>query len=482
MGQLDGRTVRDLRPIRVNEHMTMSELQALFRQAPLGHGYARALNPSLGFVPCVPCGKDVLPELYRCLSTDDCESSSLIARQAKHALIQYFQGSVGQKEAATRAASVQAACKGWKVFREFTDASWLLMSRFVDRAGGMLTAGYLRVMTGVGVATGASAEEIKADSADFCGHCFNVGRVKVPGMDKSVAFLLEGTSAMYSIRVTESSPRVTVKMMDAETGESTGTKTLDMPAFLSALASTVMCLCAVMNKPNGGRPPDWGWPLDVDVTGWLGKTAVAPTLDSAPSTTLSFYHRIMYMGWPCTMQGQGCMPVEEGGQDGIAAGCHPFKLSDQGLRGVNAGLPADGVRSMTEIMEEAVSPQAPVELVQRIANLWLPCRPLETINTEARRETGCKYHRVVCMESPCAPEYLAIIHEARRRLVEEANRINDARPDSDGCRLYSLLEGVDDLLCIDVKDATIPMMTIVDSIKKAQENIGWPRAQPATKK
>lgn len=493
MGQLDGRTVRDMRPIKVTEKMSMGELQALFRQPPLGNGAVRPLNPSLEFSPCVQCADGVLPDLYRSISTDDCESSSLNARQAKHAIIQFFESSLGARvtgqqslnapeDTAMRAAELKRLCEGWKVFGVFTDNSWSLMSRFVDRLGSMLSSRQLRVMTGVGLATSASAEEIKSAQADFCGHCFNVGWLKTPRMTKSVQFLLEGTSAMHSLHVDESSPRVTVRLMDAETEQSMGTKTMDMSSFLSALSSTVMSLSAVMNKPNGGRPADWGWPMDLEITGWLGKTVVAPTLDSAASTPLSFYHRIMYMGWPCTQQGQGCMPVEEGEKDGITAGCHPFKLADQGIRGVDAALPESCVRCMAEVMEEAVPPQAPVELVQKIANLWMRCRPLEEINNEAKREPGVKYHRVVCMESPCAPEYLAIIHEARRRLAEEANRINDARADGDGCRLYSLLEGVDDLLCIDVPDRTINMMTIVDSIKQARRNIGWPVVEATKKK
>jgi hypothetical protein len=487
MGQLDGRTIRDNRPIMVTENMSMDELKALFRQAPLGRGAVRPLNPSLEFNPCVPCAEGVLPDLYRSISTDDCESSSLDARQAKHALIQFFEQSLrsrGQssEDTAARVAELKRVCEGWKVFKGFTDGSWSLMSRFVDRLGSMLSARHLRVMTGVGLATGASAEEIKAEQAEFCGHCFNVGWLKTPSMSKSVQFLLEGTSAMQSLHVTDSSPRVTVRLMDAETEQSLGTKTMDMPSFLSALSSTVMSLSAVMNKPNGGRPPDWGWPMDLQITGWLGKTVVAPTLDSADSTPLSFYHRIMYMGWPCTEAGQGCMPVEEGQTDGIMAGCHPYKLADQAIRGVDAALSDSCVRCMAEVMEEAVPPQAPLELVQKIGNLWMKCRPLEQINTEAKREAGVKYHRVVCMESPCAPEYLAIIHEARRRLAVEANRINDTRADSDGCRLYSLLEGVDDLLCIDVPDKTIAMMTIVDSIKQARKNINWPMVEPVKKK
>lgn len=456
----------------------MAELMDLFEQPPLPPGSIRPLVPGTSFTPCVPCGEGVLPELYLCLCDDDCESSSLLARLAKLSLLG-FTAEIAQLNGNPRVLAVKRACADWQVFKNFTDVSWGLMSRFVDRAGLMLKEKHLRIMTGTGLATNASAAEEESNRAQYCGHCFNVGYVKTPGMAQAVPFLLEGTAAMFAIPVDEQTPRVTVTMIDSESGERTGeTKVMDMPSFLSALAGTVMLLTSVINRPNGGVAADVGWPLSVEVRGWLGKTNVTPALSSAKGTHLAFYNRIMYMGWPCTSDGHGCMPVQEHPVDGIMAGCHPFDLTNLDLRAVDATLPPDAVRLMTDIMEEAVPPQAPPEIVRELANRWIKCRPLEVVNREAGlvREFGVKYHRVVCMESPCAPEYLSIIHEAKRRLADEANRINDAREDSDGIRLYSLLEGLDDLLCIDVRDQEIKKLTIVDSIRQAMTNIAWPRA------
>lgn len=476
LGQVDGRTIRDIGRIPVNSRMTIAELAGLFKQPALPPGSIRPLIPGSSFTACSSCADGVLPELYLNICTDDCESSSLAARLGKLAILGFVQSNAGIGDAA-RVRAVKAACGDWRVFRRFTDVSWGLMSRFVDRLGGMLVGKRLRVMTGVGLATNSSAAEEASDRAEYCGHCFNVGYVQTPEMKHAVPFLLEGTAAMYSLHVDEHTPRVTVCMKDAKTGQSTGeTKVMDMPSFLSALSGSVMLLCTVINAPNGGIEAAIGWPLPVQVRGWLAKTNVTPALTSSPDTHLSFYNRIMYMGWPCTTDGLGCMPVQEEAQGKIAAGCHPYDLTKLALRAVDATLPADALALMTEVMEEAVPPQAPAEVVREIANRWIECRPLEVVNREAGlvREAGVRYHRVVCMESPCAPEYLSIVHEARRRLADEANRINDAREDSDGIRLYSLLEGVDDLLCLDVKDQTIPKLTIVDSIKQAMTNLAWP--------
>ena len=354
------------------------------------------------------------------------------------------------------------------------------MLRLLDRGNTMLKAGYLKIMTGVGLASNASAAEELSDKAHYCGHCFNVGSIKTPGMTKATPFLLEGTTAMYSLHVNESTPRVTVTLTTEADSDSchtveSETKILDMPSFLSALAGTLVVLFGVLNKPNGAGGQKAGMKLPVEVKGWLGKTVVTPSLDSAPSTHLQFYHRIMYMGWPCTTSGQGCMPVQESRSEGIVAGCHPYELTNLDIRGVDAALDPAGQQLMSEIMEEAVQPQVSPEIVRKIASLWIPCRPLERVNTEATREPGVTYHRVVCMESPCAPEYLSIIHEIRSRIVKEANRINGERKDSDGIILYALLEGLDSLVCADVRDKDIRKLTVVDSVKQALLSLKCPK-------
>jgi hypothetical protein len=477
MGQVDGRTIRDIGKIRVHSRMTIAELMGLFEQKPLPPGSVRPLVAGSSFTPCEQLSEGVLPELYLSLCTDDCESSSLAARMAKLAVLA-FSTSHADKQPEARVQALQEACQGWRVFQRFTPVSWRLMGRFVDRLGGMLVNKHLRIMTGVGLATNASAAEEETDRAEYCGHCFNVGYIQTPSMSYATPFLLEGTAAMYSLHVDDSTPRVTVNLVDASTDKRTGeTKVLDMPSFLSALSGTVMLLSTVINAPNGGVGDKLGWPLPVQVRGWLAKTNVTPALSSTPGTHLAFYNRIMYMGWPCTVGGQGCMPVQETEGKKINAGCHPYDLTKLDLRGVDATLPGDALGLMTDIMEEAVPPQARADVVKEIANRWIECRPLEVINREADlvRKPGVRYHRVVCMESPCAPEYLSIVHEAKRRFADETNRINDALPDSDGIRLYSLLEGVDDLLCVDVEDRTISKLTVVESMKQAMTNLAWPR-------
>ena len=467
--------------------MPMTELAALFKQdlsqEDLDALKREPLNPATGFSACeLPRSEGVLPELYLHLATDDCESSTHMGRVAKHTCLAFFDElnstglSAGEQD--SRWQKVRGSCKGWLVFNRFTETSWKLMTRLFMRGCGMLKSGYLKIWSTVGLATNASAAEELSEKASFCGHCFNVGCINTPR--GKIPFLLEGTAAMYSLTVNSDSPRVTVCKEKADPDCETESKELTMPEFLSALSGTLLSMSMIINCPNGGLRQGGGWPLDVQVTGFLGKTTVSAALDSSPDTHLDFYHRIMYTGWPCTEGGQGCMPVEDNGSGGIVAGCHPFALVDPGIRGVDANIGSEAAGLMKAIMEEAVPPQVPHDVLQKMANLWIPCRPFEEVNKTASsmRKPGVAYNRVVAMESPCAPEYLAIIHEAKSRWVRETNTINAARKDSDGIMLFSMLEGLSDLVCADVPNRNICKLTVVESAKQALINVGWPAKQP----
>jgi hypothetical protein len=475
-----GRTIRDLRPIKVSESMTMDQLKGLFKQAGIDHSAYRSLNPDIAFVPRKPSDPDVLPELCLGVADDDCESSALFAMQCKAAFVRLYvtlnsaQMNSGQLAAGSPGQALKTLCAGWKAFRKFTDASWDLMTRIVNRGGAMLHAGHLKTMTAVGLATNASAADVQANKADYCGHCFNLSYIKTPSMAVPKVGLLEGTAPMYMIRSHGKAPTATVRLFQGDKSE---VKTIAHEDLLDKLGGTILGLTQVINKPNGGTQESRGWPLDVKVRGWLAKTMVMSALDSDPDVPLTFYNRVIFAGWPCTSDGQGCMPVTEAGKT-VTAGCHPYQLNNMDVRGVSAALHPETVRRMADIMEEATPPMARESMLRDLANLWIPCRPLEHVNTEAVREPGVTYHRISTMESPCAPEYLSIVFEAKRRIAEETNRINGAKPNSDKIRLYAQLEGLSAVLCADVPYEDIAELTVVDSMKQALSNIGWPSYKP----
>jgi hypothetical protein len=482
--QLDGRTIREIGKIGVTKSMTMQQLMALFKQPPLPPGSVKSLNPEISFVQHVPCKEGALPDQYLGLLFDDCESSARLARLMKHLSLHLYQNlnerqtlvqaMGGDGVQSSRADDLQKLCEGWRIFKNFTGTSWELMVRILDRGNTMLEAGHLKIMTGVGLASNASAQEEASGNASYCGHCFNVGILQTPTMPQPVPFLLEGTSSVYQIPVHSTSPMVGVHIYNNESCTGEGMfKKLSMVDFLTCLSGELLMLTQVINKPNGGISRKGGWPLDVEISGWLAKTMVAASLDSDPSTHLAFYNRLMFLGMPCTDDGQGCMPIEENAE-GQVAGVHPFSLSNLNVRGLDAGVSPEDKRLLAELMEETTPPLAPKGVIQKLAQNWIPCRPLEQVNTDISKKANVKYYRVVAMESPCAPEYLSIIHEAKRRFAEETNRINEARKDSDGIKLTALIEGLSSIICADVPYEDISVVTVFHSARSAMGIIGWP--------
>lgn len=457
--------------------MSMKDLAGLFRQEPMDRKSFRSLHPSLSFVPKVPVSSGALPELLLHPHTDDCESSALFAQLLKKTSLVMFAEMEKESDMRAKGNRLRAMCDGWHVFRNFTETSWTLMASVMDRGCRMLQSKELVIVTGVGLATNASAEQVNSGSevVEYCGHCFNVSRIQTASMPQAKFGLLEGTAPMFMVSVGPKSPTATVSITQMVDGQlCTNTKQVKMPAFLSLLGSTVLRTTQVINSPKGGDARGLqGWPLDVKVTGWRSRTMVTTALDSDKSADLEFYNRIMFFGWPCKEDGQGCMPIDE--RKCVVAGCHPFQLNDMGARAVSAGLPSsEAVRLMRDVMEETTPPMAPTSILRDLASKWLPCRPFEAINVDAVREPGVKYHRICTMESPCAPEYLSILFEIKRRIADETNRLNAAAPGSDGIRAYALLEGLSAILALDVPDRTISQLTVVRSLKQAMKNLGCP--------
>lgn len=364
---------------------------------------------------------------------------------------------------------LQEVCKGWPIFKDFTDESWEIMADYLDRGNMMLANGGLKSMVAVGLASNASASDTDKNAiVSYCGHCFNVSYIKTSAMECAKIGLLEGTAPLYSITVNKTSPKAVIHQVNGSV------HVMDRPKFLTCLGANILKLTQVINSPNGGGDagPKSGWPLDLPITGWLSHSQVMCSLDSDASSELSFYNRIMHIGWPCTDQGQGCLPVTERGK--ITAGCHPFELTNVNIRGIDAGFSPDEVSDMRAVMEEATPPMAQESVLRELASMWIPCRPLESVNTETKRASKLEYHRVSTMESPCAPEYLSIIFEAKRRVAKETNKINDAKADSDGIRLYAYLEGLSAVLSADVPYKDISKLTVIESLKTALSNIKYP--------
>lgn len=482
---MNGRVIRKLRPIKVSRSMTMQQLVSLFEQPPMDRSSFRCLNPDIACVPRVPVDAGVLPELVLGVAFDDCESSTLTAMLMKktslhmHDTLDRLQnntqmGIPAQQQPETRGQILRRISEdGWPVFKFFTAESWELMAQVMDAGNNMLKAGHMRSMTAVGLSTNASAADVQNRSAHFGGHCFALSYIRTPSMPRAHVGLLEGTAPTIMLRASEKDPGTPVPIFRDKQTEPT-IQQVKRTQLLDLLGGALLRLTRILNCPNGGhKEMVGGLPNGLKLRGWLSKTMVVSSLDSDLSQPLEFYHRVMYVGWPLKNQSLGCMPVEESSSGHCLAGCHPYLLVCDEVRGVDAAFPEVAWQRMQDLMEEATPPMAPHSMLRDLMSMYLPCRPLEEVNTEVGRKPGVRYHRVCAMESPCAPEYLSIMFEIKRRIAEKTNELNSKDPNSDGIRLAAMLEGLSVILCADVPDEDLPRLTVVDNMKRALVELGF---------
>ena len=487
-----GRTVRGLAPLNLPAKCTIDEIHAMMEQLPRNmcvggavgtrHEHLMRCCASLSEVaPVLPyytdCGRHILG--------DDCESSAYLAAKCRDTALTIPKD----------AKELQGILTRWPLFRQFTPKCFTQFSLFCNRGVGMLERGELKVATGVGLASGASATQVKDESAQFNGHCFNIGCVSSIAQDGTAeaphCFLLEGTAFMRQIRDTEDSPEVTVHMyhLPGQPDAPEITK-MRMPAYLTLLSRSVASLTQIINAPNGGQLKGGGWPVTgPGITGWIGNQMTLNSLDS--TTYLDFYNRVMYMGSVCTGEGGGCMPVQgpvaqvgasvepTATPERLFTGCHPYSLNDCMLRGISPALAPDKVKLMGEIMDEASPPLVEHSVFERLAGYWGECTPLCDMNVKSSmmREPGVEYVRVSCTETPGIPELVPLICRAKSIVFKLANEINAKNPLSDGVIFnwdeQEMRYGTGCHCCMDVPQRHMTS-TAVNSLRQALFRLNWP--------
>lgn len=366
----------------------------------------------------------------------------------------------------------------WPLFKSWTDSDMELMARYMHRGIGLLGSGRLQFCTAAGIAKSAALGGEQA-AARYNGHCHNIGLLKREG-GEPMPFLLEGTAPMYQILLTDATPTMTVKVRTDTTYEP---RVVDMGRFLSMLGQTFSALTQVIDSPNGGKAQGGGWPLPEPLTGWISSTMVLPALQSNQKFELNFYNRVMYAGLVCTPQGAGCMPVEEH-LDGIVervAGCHPYQLGDLELRGVSACVTEEERQLLRRVMNEAHPPTVPESQLLQLAENWVACGPLSEMNAHARsmQKQGVQYLFASFMETPCCADYVPVIYEAKRALIERMNQINLAREDSDGIygEVVMLGTGVHGKLFVPQRagaEGNTTHLTVVQSLLQSMKEVEWP--------
>ncbi len=479
--------MRDLAPIAVPNKCTLKELRDVMEAALTAPGG----------------GRTAYTHVNRGLLRDDCESSAQLAVLARLSLmeggLQLQQQKPGGGSPEAVGTQLRGMLAGWGVFNQWTPKCYALMAQILQRGAGMLHSGQLKITTGVGLATGASASDVEKHTATFNGHCFNIGCVSAGGGGGGSTtaagplhfFLLEGTTATRFLRATAITPKILVQIYDPDL-RGYVSEVMDFHEFCNALGQCVNELTRVISNPHGemGQYPGGGWPIaGPPVEGWLGSTMVMNSLDSDRDTYLRFYHRIMYMGWQTTADAAGCMPVEGrlggrvgagGGQPTFVTGCHPYDLNNTKLQAINALVPNDKRDKMRAIMDEAHPPLASEAILRRVADFWAPCSAFVDVNAKERflprdPAVGNNYVRVACMESPAIPELVPLVCRAKHAAFRLADKINSERTDSDGIRFISEDRpegtGFHGFLRVPCKSFA---PTAIDSLRKALEQLAWP--------
>lgn len=481
---MQGRTTRRLYPIKVKPGTPLRDLLGMFKQAPVA---AQPLSAPSQTISGQSQEWGHLTELYTNILMDDCESSALLAKLAKKTVLSMMeQMGRGGVQAALGAGMnpfggyLKKACEGWPIFNQYTDKSWSLMADIVERGGRMLAAKHLQIMSSIGLASTASAGEGGAvDASDLNGHCFNIGLLQTPSMDKPEVMILEGTAETIFMDTTNESPQMQVKLMTECTDPSNSNyieRSFQFPTFLTLFGGTVEHMLRIMDTPNGGMyDMQSGWPHAQPVTGWVGKTMVMNGLKSERAYPLQFYNRVIYTGWACTSLGRGCMPVQEAVQGGIVTGCHPYDLHNLSLRGVSADVTPEELSTIAEVVEETTPPMVDTATFKTLSSYWVPGQPLESINvrSQAERKEGVEYVRIAVMETPGVPEFIPLMLEAKGQAVTRANEINGKRADSDGIvgRVSAGGTCVKVLIDVPVQNS---VLTYIDSLKQALHELDWP--------
>lgn len=460
--------------------------------------------PYLTHESLIECGAPSRPPQFHLTSmllsmlADDCESSTELAVLARNTLRDFAYDSPvvsgrlgGGPGPGVGSMALYETLSSWPLFQSFTPNCYRLMSQICMRGAEMLKSGTLQICTTVGMATNASAGEEEQGNAEYCGHCFNVGRVFTQATgtghqnDGVYCFLLEGTAPMDEFHVPSLTHalKVPVKVW-REPGQGNGfdVKSVLFHEYLALLSRSVACLTQIINSPNGGHSVGGGIPPTSGMTlhGWLAGHTFSPSLHSDPAVRMGFYHRVMCTGLSNSSDVKGSVPVEQA-KDApkYIAGCHPYSLSNLDLRGLDVAVSSDTLQLTTAIMNEAHPPLVDHAVFKRLSDLWAPCASLASVNAHHpnRRLTGTPYVRVACMETPAIPEFVEPICRIKALVCDLTNRINLSRKDSDGACIQCRREGTGCHVFIDVpvKEGA---PTIIHSLRSALKHLDYPGYVP----
>ena len=404
----------------------------------------------------------------RSLLLDDCETSAmggeLAASTVKKGNMTVFEEEL----------------RGDPLFKNWTSECFKQCQKFYTRLQDYLRRRQIDVCLMVGLAGGASAGEINEgkpetesniDAAkNLNGHCFGVLRHVNPATNKLYVRLLEGTTR---IRIHTPAPDViyTCKKMDSE-------KPLKLPLdkfqilLCQSLSGALALTKSVVRDTEKSAAPHV-------VPGLTRESVVLPCLHSlGANSDIPFYKWCVYTGLSCDT-GVGSLLLDDTeGSSILSTGCRPYQMASPKLQAVSAELPSEMSALGEQILDEVWPPIASKATFRSVMQQWEMLTPLSEVNanlSDKRIHKDTTYSTVACMESPNDPGCVEPMHRLNCLVINEANRLNLALPDSDGIfvTVDRIGTGISKTLHIPHRSATL---TYMRSLRQVQFKLGWPGA------
>lgn len=457
------------------------------------------------------------PEQLTALGIDDCETSGMAGKLAANTVRDRDMGPEAfRRELGLEAGNPQIGARGDKpdtppkfsIFKAWTSQDINKTSAFFTRIQRMFKQGSLNISLVVGLAGGAAANtsttnetgraakggKLVDDMENLGGHCFAVLR-HVGADGKVFVRLLEGTSCVKFIPEAPAGPKYGISMGNASAkgrkDAAVVKQALPLSQFLTLLSSSVSEETRVVNRViGGGVGPDAagaGVQAGQPMAGFIRPTIAMRCLHSLDASSregseIAFYKWCLYTGLAGDPGDVGTLPLDSIEYSKcLGAGCRPASLATDGLQGFGIDVARPEFEVPRAVLNEVWPPIATPEQFRAVLGLWAPLPSLSGVNADlkAYRQSGVEYETVTCMESPAAPGLVEVVYRLKAALGALANKINLARPDSDGITMSVARIGTGVDVTMHVPKRPLEL-TFMKSLREAKEQMGWGKVAKKT--
>jgi hypothetical protein len=418
------------------------------------------------------------PTVSRAWGKDDCESTAFMACLIFNTIM----------KTTWTVDNMRKELASFACFSKLTDTCYEKMCTVFTGIQNRYEQGLLHVGTVIGLAGGASADNVEEGDVDIDnntgagGHCFGVLKGFDADNGNVITEIIEGTNSVNMIEAHLSEQEITIAMPPGK-----NMKNLKYPA--SRIASEISMF--IGNRLQIGKVL-LGSTLDPGTAGISGTYDLESHCRSQLAMNREqpgFYMWAMGVGTsyspktfghiPC---GRQLIPGAHGVNDknpllNTLAGCAPSCLCKRDLLGYNLHedvFPKETFEIGMSVVNEIYPPVAPTSEFARVMRHWVPCEPLDTLNVDfaEKRMEGVEYIPVNTMESPGCPLLMEGYYLLKKKVVDVYNQLSK---DGSYMRVRKLGTGIVVTYYMPVTDKPLDLAICLQA---AMEKAGWPHTQP----